>query len=87
MSLADAKSRFATGVNIAISGPDEQICKVLTSTFSPYRNGSAPVFLHYRNTRARVCLELGRDWQVKPSAELIAALNELDEVKKAGLRY
>ncbi len=26
MSLADAKSRFATGVNIAVSGPDEGLC-------------------------------------------------------------
>ena len=86
-TLSDAKARFAKGVNIAISGPDEDLCAVLASTFNPYQNGSAPVFLHYRNQRARVSLELGREWTVKPCEELIAALNELDAVKQAGLRY
>jgi len=87
MSLADAKARFAKGVNIAVSGPDESLCTVLAATFRPYQNGASPVYLHYRNQRARVSLELGRDWTVKPCEELIAALNELDAVKQAGFRY
>ena len=87
MSLADAKAKYAKGVNIALSGPDDGLCSTLASTFNPYRNGSSPVYLHYRNQRARVSLELGRDWNIKPCEELIAALNELDEVKQAGFRY
>jgi len=87
MSLADAKARFAKGINIAVAGPDEGLCTELISTFTPYQNGTSPVFLHYRNQRARVSFELGRDWTVKPCEELIAALNELDAVKLAGLRY
>jgi len=86
-SLADAKARFAKGVSIALSGPNDGLCAALAATFSPYQNGSAPVYVHYRNQRARVSLELGHDWTVKPCEELIAALNELDEVKQAGLRY
>ncbi len=87
MSLSDAKARFARGVNIAVSGPDESLCLELASTFRPYQGGSSPVFLHYRNQRSRVTLELGNEWTVKPCEELIAALNELDAVKQAGLRY
>ena len=87
MSLADAKARFARGVNIAVSGPDESLCLELASTFRPYQGGSSPVFLHYRNQRSRVTFELGNEWTVKPCEELIAALNELDAVKQAGLRY
>jgi DNA polymerase-3 subunit alpha len=87
MSLADAKTRFANGVNIAVSGPDENLCNALASTFAPYQNGSSPVYVHYRNQRARVSLELGQDWTVNPCEELIAALNELDGVKQASLRY
>jgi len=87
MSLADAKTRFAKGVSIAVSGPDENLCTALAATFSPYQNGSSPVYLHYRNQRARVSLELGQDWTVKPCQELIAALNELEAVKQAALRY
>jgi DNA polymerase-3 subunit alpha len=87
MSLADAKARFAHGVNIAVSGPDDELCSTLASTFAPYQSGSSPVYIHYRNQRARVSLELGHDWTVKPCEELIAALNELDGVKQASLRY
>ena len=87
MSLADAKARFARGVSIAVSGPDEHLCKDLAATFSPYRNGSAPVYLHYRNQRTRVSFELGLEWNVKPCEELIAALNELEAVNHATLRF
>jgi DNA polymerase-3 subunit alpha len=87
MSLGDAKARYAKGVNIAVSGPDKDLCTALASTFRPYQGGSSPVYLHYRNQRARVTLELGNDWTVKPCEELIAALNELDAVKQAGFRY
>jgi len=87
VSLADAKARFAKGVNISVSGPDEDLCENLAATFSPYQNGTSPVYIHYRNQRARVSLELGADWQVTPCEELIAALNELDAVKQASLRY
>ncbi len=87
MALADAKSRFAKGVNIAVSGPDDSLCLALESTFRPYQGGTSPVFLHYRNPRARVTMELGNGWTVKPCEELIAALNELEAVKQAGFRY
>jgi len=87
MKLNEAKLRFAKGVNIAVTGPDNGLCDALASTFSPYQNGSAPVYVHYRNQRARVSLELGCEWKVKPCEELIAALNELEIVKLAGLRY
>jgi DNA polymerase-3 subunit alpha len=87
MSLADAKARFATGINIAVTGPDNSLCNKLASVFTPYQGGLAPVFVHYRNQRARVTLELGYKWQLRPCEELVAALNELEEVKLAGFRY
>ena len=87
MSLADAKARFAKGINIAVAGPDENLCTTLAATFSPYQNGASPIYLHYRNQRARVSFELGHEWTVKPCEELIAALNELEAVKQAALRY
>jgi len=87
MSLADAKTRFAKAVSIAVAGPDEALCTALAATFSPYQNGASPVYLHYRNQRAKASFELGQDWTVKPCEELIAALNELEAVKQAALRY
>ena len=87
MSLAQAKARFARAVSISVAGPDQNLCTDLASVFSPYQNGSSPVYIQYRNQRARVSLELGQQWTVQPCEELIAALNELDVVKQANLRY
>jgi DNA polymerase-3 subunit alpha len=87
MTLSDAKSRYARGIQIALRGPDKDICSELQSTFLPYRNGSDPIWLDYSNARARARLELGEEWGVKACAELVAALGDLETVSDARLIY
>ena len=87
MPLSDAKARFAKGVQISLRGPGEDICSALQSTFVPYREGSGQVWLNYSNPRARVRMELGEEWNVKPCEELVAALGELEMVSDARLVY
>ncbi|MEE8495903.1 MAG: DNA polymerase III subunit alpha [Xanthomonadales bacterium] len=87
MTLSDAKSRFARGIQVSLRGPDEDICAALQSTFLPYRNGSDLVWLDYSNARARVRLELREEWGVKACPELVAALNDLETVNDARLIY
>jgi DNA polymerase-3 subunit alpha len=87
MTLAEAKSRFSTGVIISVRGPDDNICTMLQSTFAPYRDGSGNVFLDYSNSRARARIELGEEWAVHPCEELVAALSEIDAVTDARLIY
>jgi DNA polymerase-3 subunit alpha len=87
MTLAEAKSRFAKGVQVALRGPGDDICAALQATFVPYRNGSARVWLDYSNARARARLELGEEWNVKACEELVAALGELEMVSDARLVY
>jgi len=87
MSLSSAKAHFARGVRIAVHGPGDELCPALESTFAPYQDGNATVYVDYRNQRARASLELGREWTVKPCEELVAALNELDAVSDARLMY
>jgi len=87
MPLAEAKSRFARGVQISLRGPDEGVLPALKSTFVPYRDGAARVWIDYSNPRARARLELGEEWSVKPCEELVAALGELDMVSDARLVY
>jgi DNA polymerase-3 subunit alpha len=87
MSLADAKSRFARGVRLAVQGPCPELAEELDAAFAPYRNGVGRVFLSYRNPRARARLQLGDDWRVNPCEELVAALSELPGVTKAQLVY
>jgi DNA polymerase-3 subunit alpha len=87
MTLGEAKSRFAKGVQISLRGPGEHICQSLQSAFEPYRNGSGQVWLNYSNGRARARLELGPEWGVKACEELVAALGELEPVSDARLIY
>jgi len=87
MSLSTAKTKYARGVRIAIIGPQEELCSALESTFAPYQDGNASVYVDYRNQRARASMELGSEWTVKPCEELVAALNELDSVSTARLIY
>jgi len=87
MSLAEAKTRFARGVQVSLRGPCDELCPALQSTFVPYRDGTARVWLDYSNARARARLELGDEWSVKPCEELVAALGELDMVSDARLVY
>ena len=87
MSLGEAKMRFARGVHISMSGPADDIFTRLEYVFAPYRDGSDPVWLDYRNERATAQLELGPDWCVNACDELIAALSEMDIVSEARLIY
>ena len=87
MPLSDAKSRFARGVHISLTGPDEDIYTRLQFVLAPYRDGSDQIWLEYSNTRARARLELGAEWGVKACEELVAALGELDIVNEAHLVY
>jgi DNA polymerase-3 subunit alpha len=87
MTLAQAKTRFARGVQVSLRGPCPDLCPALQSTFVPYRDGNARVWLDYSNARARARLELGDEWSVKPCEELVAALGELEMVSDARLVY
>ena len=87
MTLAEAKTHFAKGVQVALRGPDESVVSALQSAFMPYQSGSTPVWINYSNGRARARLELGSDWQLKACEELIAALNDLEQVSDARLVY
>ena len=87
MTLAEAKSRFARGVHIALNGPTEDIFTRLEYVFAPYRDGEDTVWLDYRNDRARARLELGPEWSVNACDELVAALGEMDIVSEARLIY
>jgi DNA polymerase-3 subunit alpha len=87
MTLGEAKSRFARGVQVSLRGPRDTICSALQHTFEPYRNGSGRIWLDYSNARARARFELGEEWNIQVCEELVAALGELDMVSDARLVY
>jgi DNA polymerase-3 subunit alpha len=60
--LAAARTRFARAVRLTCNGGAS--AALLKGLLAPYRNGSCPVVICYRNGEACCELELGEDWRV-----------------------
>ena len=75
--LAGARARFARGIRLALNGDASTggaAAKKLRELLAPYRNGTCPVRVCYRNGDAVAELRLGDDWRVTPEDALIEAL-------------
>ena len=76
--LVEARQRFAQGVVISVRrerlGAD--FCARLRALLSPYRAGGCRVMLDYRGEGARAHVWLGKDWQVRPSDDLLMDLRD-----------
>ena len=74
-----ARERFAKRLEIRIG--TEQAANgfvdSLGQVLSPFNEGACPVWLDYAGQGARAKLALGNRWQVRPTDELLARLNEL----------
>ena len=87
MDLDEARGHFARGLEIQVNGNTGALDVNLAAALQPYRRGQTPVILRYQNTRAQALVKLGEDWHVAPSAELLAAVNAIEGIAAAKLRY
>ncbi len=89
LGLDQARQRFARHLHIKLHPAFEptDIDEQLAATLRPYRNGETPVIVDYINGRAAATLRLGAGWQVKPCAELLAAMSGVEAVEQATLVY
>ena len=69
----------------AANGTDQGLLlQRLADTLAPYRPGPCAIGVRYRGERASAALELGSEWKVRASPELLEALEQL--VGPEGLR-
>ncbi len=87
LSLDEARTRFARGLEIQLNGQTQALDQDLAAALKPYLAGQTPVILRYRNQSAQALVKLGEDWRVSPSAELLAAINAVKGIEYAKLRY
>ena len=87
LNLDAARAQFARGLEIEVNGATDLLEEDLAAALAPYRNGSTPVVLRYENAKAQAVVKLGENWEVSPSAELLAAVNAVRGIKSAKLRY
>jgi hypothetical protein len=64
-------------LRLAPNGQGEQLLMKLHDLLLPYREGSCEVAVQYFGHDAKVRLELGSEWSVRPSRELRDKLSEL----------
>ncbi len=75
-SLEEARSRFAKCLLLTMSENDHAVIPELMSTFRAHQ-GDCVVQVRYSNSKATAVLNLGLEWRVSPSDQLIDALKNL----------
>jgi DNA polymerase-3 subunit alpha len=59
----------------------------LTRILTPFREGGCPVALDYVSSEATARVNLGREWRVRPSDELVNRLRQLLGEEKVRIEY
>ena len=82
-----ARARFAKGVVVTLGEVSPSTLDPFAELLSRHSSGNLPVLLRYRNASARAAIHLGKQWRVRPEAELIDALGDLEPVEQVEVKY
>ncbi len=84
--LDQAREHFARRLVVAVAERQagNGFIPGLQTALSPFREGNCPVILDYRAGHARAEIQLGRQWRVHPTDELLHRLREM--VGEEGVR-
>ena len=83
MSIDQARERFASKLRLNISSNILQLQTIeqfqgrLKEVLTPAAGGLCPVFINYQNHQAQVEIELGIEWSITPSDDLLFELERL----------
>ncbi|MRR52004.1 MAG: DNA polymerase III subunit alpha, partial [Rhodocyclaceae bacterium] len=77
LTLGEARARFAKVLKLSLNGGSGmESAEQLRALLTPYRNGSCPVRLCYRNAGAQADLQLPESWRVRLDDALLAGLQD-----------
>jgi DNA polymerase-3 subunit alpha len=89
--LPEARASFAKRLRVRLNGiADGAALRVAIEPFSrAVRQGAAgvPVVLEYGNAQAACAVELGTEWRVRPSDDLLEAVRATLHPQQLGLEY
>lgn len=88
-SLDEARARYAQSLDLRITPAYFQngFVQSLQQTLEPHKNGQCKVSLEYERDDLRSTIELGEQWQVTPSDELLHELAYMLGDDRVRLRY
>lgn len=79
MDISDARARYARGLRLKMVADqlDTQFFQRFTEIMQPHRAGICPVQVCYRKPGVQAALQLGTEWRVTPSDQLLDDLKML----------
>ncbi len=86
--MDQARESFARGINLSLNLPGSvNILEKLSDTLNPFKGGSCPVSINYTSTQARATVQLGDEWRIHPTDELVSRLKSLFGPTAVEVRY
>ncbi|MDD5266525.1 MAG: DNA polymerase III subunit alpha [Methylococcales bacterium] len=86
--IDQARESFARGINLSLNMPGSvNILEKLSDALNPFKGGSCPISINYTSTQARATVQLGDEWRIHPTDELISRLKSLFGPNAVEIRY
>lgn len=79
--MEEARELYARGITLTIDLANGDLppgwLASLQTTLTPFCGGQCPIQIEYRTATDKATLQLGDDWRVRPSDELLIRLRRL----------
>jgi DNA polymerase-3 subunit alpha len=90
-SMEQAREAFARSIQLSWHATKEQgsseFISKLNSVLKPFRGGACPISLSYKSEKAQTTLQMGDEWRVHPTDELISRLKWLLGTNAVIIKY
>ncbi|MFA6161963.1 MAG: DNA polymerase III subunit alpha, partial [Methylobacter sp.] len=91
-SMEQAREDFARSIQLTWNAAENELdCGAfvarLSSALAPFKGGGCPIGINYTAQYARAAVQLGDEWRVHPTDELISRLRSLFGVAAVDIRY
>lgn len=90
-SMEQAREMFARGIVLNVKPGErpenKKFTQELASILKPFCGGLCPVYIDYSNLKAKTQLQLGDDWRVHPSDELLIRLRRWLTIDAVQVKY
>ncbi|MFM2479021.1 DNA polymerase III subunit alpha [Celerinatantimonas sp. MCCC 1A17872] len=89
MDISQARERWANRLDLVLQKQqtNESFWQNFIERVEPYRNGTCPVTIHYIGEHEQGTYQLGTDWRVTPTDDLIEGLSSLLGHQQVSLAY
>ncbi|MCX7107996.1 MAG: DNA polymerase III subunit alpha [Methylococcales bacterium] len=90
--IEQARESFSRGLqlnwNTSENRPEsKKVIEKLTEVLNPFKGGSCPVSINYTSDVARTSVQLGDEWRIHPTDELVSRLKSLFGSNAVEVRY